>query len=58
VAHNHYPRKGHENINTTQIYLQADLALKQQALDRTTPPDSPPGRYQPSDQLIAFLEAI
>jgi integrase/recombinase XerD len=49
---------GHENINTTQIYLQADLALKQKALDRTTPPDSPPGRYQPSDQLIAFLEAI
>ena len=49
---------GHENINTTQIYLQADLALKQQALDRTTPPDTPPGRYQPSDQLIAFLEGI
>jgi site-specific recombinase XerD len=49
---------GHENINTTQIYLNADLALKQRALDRTTPPGSPPGRYQPSDQLIAFLEAI
>jgi len=49
---------GHENINTTQIYLQADLALKQRALDRTTAPDTPSGRYQPSDQLIAFLEAI
>ena len=49
---------GHENINTTQIYLQADLALKQQALDRTTPPGSLPGRYQPSDQLITFLEGI
>lgn len=49
---------GHENINTTQIYLQADLALKQQALDRTTPPGSQPGRYQPPDQLLAFLESI
>lgn len=49
---------GHENVTTTQIYLQADLALKQQALDRTTPPTSPPGRYQPSDQLLAFLEGL
>jgi site-specific recombinase XerD len=49
---------GHENINTTHIYLQADLALKQQALDRTTPPDSPPGRYRPTDQLLAFLESL
>jgi integrase/recombinase XerD len=49
---------GHENINTTQIYLQADLVLKQQALDRTTPPDTPPGRYRPPDQLLAFLESI
>jgi integrase/recombinase XerD len=45
---------GHENVTTTQIYLQADMALKQRALDRTTPP----GRYQPPDQLLAFLEAL
>jgi integrase/recombinase XerD len=49
---------GHESVATTQIYLQADLALKQQALDRTTPPTSTPGRYQPPDQLLAFLEAL
>jgi integrase/recombinase XerD len=49
---------GHENVNTTQIYLQADMLLKQQALDRTTPPTSLPGRYKPSDQLLAFLEAL
>ncbi len=49
---------GHENLNTTQIYLQADLALKQQALDRTTPPSTPPGRYQPPDHLLAFLESL
>jgi site-specific recombinase XerC len=49
---------GHESVTTTQIYLQADMALKQQALDRTTPPATPPGRNRPSDQLLAFLEAL
>jgi integrase/recombinase XerD len=49
---------GHESVATTQIYLQADMALKQQALDRTTPPATPPGRYRPPDQLLAFLEAL
>ena len=38
--------------------LQADMALKQRALDRTTPPASVPGRYKPPDQLLAFLEAL
>jgi integrase/recombinase XerD len=49
---------GHESVTTTQIYLQADMALKQRALDRTTPPASTPGRYKPGDQLLAFLEAL
>jgi site-specific recombinase XerD len=49
---------GHESVTTTQIYLQADMALKQQALDRTTPPATAPGRYRPPDQLLAFLEAL
>ena len=49
---------GHESVTTTQIYLQADMALKQQALDRTTPLSSAPGRYKPPDQLLAFLEAL
>jgi integrase/recombinase XerD len=49
---------GHESVTTTQIYLQADLALKQQALDRTTPPATSPGRYQPPDRLLAFLEGL
>jgi site-specific recombinase XerD len=49
---------GHESVTTTQIYLQADMALKQQALDRTTPPAAQPGRYQPPDQLLAFLETL
>jgi integrase/recombinase XerD len=49
---------GHQDIRSTQIYTHADLRLKEQALDRTTPPDVPPGRYQPPDQLLAFLESL
>jgi integrase/recombinase XerD len=49
---------GHASIDTTQIYLHADLALKERAIARTTPTGTRPGRYQPSDQLLAFLEAL
>ncbi len=49
---------GHEQAETAQIYLHADLAIKEKALARTTPPDARPGRYQPPDQLLAFLEAL
>ena len=49
---------GHEQAETTQIYLHADLALKERALARTTPPDSIPGRYRPPDSILAFLEAL
>ena len=49
---------GHEQAETTQIYLHADLELKEKALAKTTPPDVKPGRYQPPDQLLAFLEAL
>jgi len=49
---------GHEQIQTTRIYLHADLAIKQKALDRTTPPTAKPGRYQPTDRVLAFLDAL
>ena len=49
---------GHENVETTQIYLHADLAIKERALSRTTPAHIKPGRYRPSDTLIAFLETL
>ncbi|MDP2350640.1 MAG: tyrosine-type recombinase/integrase [Chloroflexota bacterium] len=49
---------GHEHVDTTQIYLHADLALKERALARTTPPDGRPGRYRPSDSLLAFLDGL
>ena len=49
---------GHARVETTQIYLHADLELKQKALDRTRPPTSRAGRYQPPDALLAWLEAL
>jgi site-specific recombinase XerD len=49
---------GHENVATTQVYVHADLALKERALARTAPTGAAPGRYQPSDTIIAFLEGL
>jgi integrase/recombinase XerD len=49
---------GHESVETTQIYMHADLRLKEKALDRITAPESHPGRYRPDDTLLAFLEAL
>lgn len=49
---------GHESIETTQIYLDADLALKEQVLDKTIPPNGKPGRYRPDDRLLAFLRDL
>jgi site-specific recombinase XerD len=49
---------GHESIETTQIYLDANLALKEQVLAKTTPPGGTPGRYRPDDKLLAFLNGL
>ena len=49
---------GHQNLATTQVYIHADLALKEQALARTAPKDLPAGRYQPSDTILAFLDSL
>ena len=49
---------GHESIDTTQIYLHADLRLKEQALARTTSSGLAPGRYRPDDALLQFLESL
>ena len=49
---------GHEGVETTQIYLHADLAIKERALARTAPTGTPPGRYRPPDTLLAFLEGL
>jgi site-specific recombinase XerD len=49
---------GHESIETTQMYLDADLELKQRVLDRTTPPTGRSGRYRPDDKLLDFLNGL
>ena len=49
---------GHESVETTQVYLDANLALKQEVLDRTSPPNGRPGRYRPDDRLLAFLKGL
>ncbi len=49
---------GHESVETTQMYIHADIQLKEKAMARTRPIKAPPGRYQPGDKLLAFLEAL
>ena len=49
---------GHESVETTQIYLDASLAMKEQALAKTTPLQGRPGRSQPGDRLLVFLNGL
>jgi len=49
---------GHESSETTQVYVHADMSIKERALARTTPHDVTPGRFKPSDPLLAFLESL
>ena len=50
---------GHENTATTQVYIHADLALKERAIARTAPQGTTtPGRYQPPDDVMAFLDGL
>ena len=49
---------GHESTETTQIYLHADMQLKEKALAHATSTSAPPDRFRPEDSLLAFLEAL
>ncbi len=50
---------GHEDVRTTYgVYLHADLTLKERAIARTAPLGTRPGRYRPTDRLLAFLENL
>jgi integrase len=49
---------GHERPETTQIYIHANLALKEKALVKTTPSNVRQGRYRPDDELLAFLKSL
>jgi integrase/recombinase XerD len=49
---------GHESVETTQIYLDANLAIKEEILAKTTPINAKGGRYRPDDDLLAFLKGL
>jgi site-specific recombinase XerD len=49
---------GHEQVEATDIYVHADLSIKEQALARTKPPHVRLGRYRPPDRLLAFLQGL
>lgn len=49
---------GHESVETTQIYLHANLALKEEVLNKTAMPEGKTGRYRPDDQLLTFLKSL
>lgn len=49
---------GHESIETTHIYVEADLAMKERALERIAPGDSPVRRFKADDALLAFLASL
>jgi site-specific recombinase XerD len=49
---------GHEQVETTQMYLAADLEMKERALARTAPLPAHIARYRPDDALLDFLERL
>jgi integrase/recombinase XerD len=51
-------RLGHENFNTTHQYVEANLAMKKQALEKIVPPKTKVHRFRPDDKLLQFLESL
>jgi integrase/recombinase XerD len=49
---------GHESLETTEVYLDANLALKEQILAKTSATQSKPGRYRADDSLLEFLKRL
>jgi hypothetical protein len=49
---------GHADGRSTDAYVHADMTIKQRALELTNPLSASPGRYRPSDSLLAFLESL
>ena len=49
---------GHEDIETTQVYLHANMKLKEQALKKAAPLNGRLKRFRPDDELLAFLKSL
>ncbi|PJM93352.1 tyrosine-type recombinase/integrase [Streptomyces sp. CB01373] len=49
---------GHAGVRSTDAYVHADMTIKEQALALTAPVSAKPGRYRPSDNVLAFLDSL
>jgi len=49
---------GHQRTQSSDAYLHADMAIKKSAIDRTRPPNTQPGTYQPDADILAWLTAL
>ena len=49
---------GHAGVRSTDAYIHADMSIKERALALTTPAGAKPGRYRPTDKMLAFLEGL
>jgi hypothetical protein len=49
---------GHAGVRSTDAYIHADISIKERALALTTPATAKPGRYHPTDKMLAFLEGL
>ena len=49
---------GHAGVRSTDAYIHADISIKEKALALTTPASGKPGRYRPTDKVLAFLDAL
>jgi site-specific recombinase XerD len=49
---------GHAGVRSTDAYVHADITIKERALSLTTPAAARPGRYRPTDKMLAFLESL
>ena len=49
---------GHESIETTHVYVEADLATKERALQKLAPVSAKIRRFVPNDRVLAFLATL
>lgn len=49
---------GHESPATTHTYMEADLAMKERALNQLQPPNVKAARFKPPDRLLHFLASL
>jgi hypothetical protein len=48
----------HAGVRSTDAYIHADISIKEKALALTKPASAKPGRYHPTDKVLAFLDGM